>query len=231
MNSSIDYPPKSLAHYAACLLGQWKDADSQLQILSNQSQQTTTGLERYRNDPVGFSRDVLGVQWVPNVVKVAESLLIPPYRVLMPSANSQGKTHACAGIALWWFCTRQPALVISTAPKLEQLRDLLWKEIRIQTALAKQPLPVPFNGPRSLRAERDYNDFMSGVTATTSTSFQGHHGPNKLFIIDEAVGVSPEFWTAIESMFDGRGDAILAAFNPTDQTSQAYREYQHACRN
>lgn len=187
-----------------------------------------TGLEKYRDNPVGFARDVLGIHWTPSVIKVAESILTPPYRVLIPAAHSQGKTHACAGLAIWWFCTRHPAIVISTAPTLRQVQDLLWKEIRVQVRNARRPLPVPFTGPRSLRAERSPEDFMLGVTASTDTAFQGHHGPNKLFILDEAVGVAPEFWTAIEGMADGEGDAVIAPFNPTDNASQAYREYQRA---
>lgn len=186
---------------------------------------------RYRNDPAGFARDVLGVQWTPAVTAVAESVLRPPYRVLIPSGHTQGKTHGMAGIAIWWFCTRSPALVISTAPKLSQLKNLLWKEIRKQVAGSKMALPIRFSGPRSLRAERSQWDFMEGSTARDGTSFHGHHGPNKLFIFDEAVGVAPEFWTATQGMFDGEGDGWLCPFNPTDTTSAAYREYQQTTRS
>jgi hypothetical protein len=203
----------------------------QLRILQRSVGDEVEAFAKYKTDPTGFARDILGIHWTPSVIKVAESLLIPPYRVLIPAAHSQGKTHACAGIALWWFCTRKPALVISTAPTLRQVQDLLWKEIRVQVRNAKQRLPVPFNGPRSLRAARSEEDYMSGVTATTDTAFQGVHGANKLFIIDEAVGVDATFWTAIEGMFDGAGDAILAPFNPTDRSSQAYREYENATRS
>lgn len=156
---------------------------------------------------------------------------MPPYRTLIPSGHTQGKSHGVAGIALWWFCTRSPSLVISTAPKQSQLKDILWKEIRRQAAAARRPIPVPFTGPVSLRAERSPWEFMVGHTARDATSFQGYHGPNKLFIFDEAVGVRPEFWTAAQGMFDGEGDAWICPFNPTDTTSAAYREYQHTTRS
>lgn len=236
MNSSNDSPQMWLHRLARCLQERnpalWQpETSGPILSLTEAGANQIAEYSRYRDDPVGFARDVLGVSWTPAVVRVAEAMQRPPYRVLIPSGHSQGKTHGVAGLAIWWFCTRSPALVISTAPKLSQLKDLLWKEIRRQVSAARKPIPVPFTGPASLRAERSAWDFMAGYTARDSTSFQGHHGPNKLFIFDEAIGVAPEFWSATQGMFDGEGDAWLCPFNPTDTTTAAYREYQSATKS
>src|SRR5262245_33812994 len=128
----------------------------------------------YRDDPVGFCKDVLRIELVPLQIESIESLAKPPYRTLTPSANEQGKTLLGAATAIWFFCTRRPAIVVTTAPKLEQVRDLLWKEIR---RLARRlPERLPFTGPKALRVERSAEDFMTGTTARDLTSFQGHHG-------------------------------------------------------
>src|SRR5262245_11970829 len=79
--------------------------------------------DTYRDDPEGFARYVLKVTLTPLQVDVARLLLVPPYRVLVPSANNMGKTHAAAAITLWWFCTRRPCTVLTTAPKYDQVRD------------------------------------------------------------------------------------------------------------
>jgi len=119
---------------------------------------------------------------------MAELLLVPPYRVLVPSANSQGKTAGAAAIVLWWFATRSPAVVRTTAPKFEQVRDALWKEIR----RLGRGLGLPFQ-PKACRIERLAFDYAVGTTSSTETGAQGHHGPNQLFVMDEATGIDGQF--------------------------------------
>ncbi len=176
----------------------------------------------YRYEPCLFAKKVLGVTWTPKQEEIARSLLVPPYRTLVKSAHTVGKTHLAAGLALWWFLTRRPAIVLSTAPKLEQVRDLLWKEIRRQAGRL-----VTFSGPRIPRVDRAADDFMLGTTASDSVRFQGHHGPHLFFLLDEAVGVPGDIWEVIETMFQPPDHAWLCIFNPTDSTSYAYQA-EHA---
>jgi hypothetical protein len=183
-------------------------------------------LGRFRDDPGGFARHVLGIPYLWDKQEEAvRRLLEPPYRTMCPAANEVGKTFVAAVAVLWWFCTRSPALVITTAPRKDQVRDLLWKEIRRLARRSREPLGLPFQ-PKDCRIERAPDDFAVGTTARDGTNFQGHHGPNILFVIDEAVGVAAEFYEAIETMFSPPGHAVLAIYNPTDTTSHVYREYK-----
>jgi hypothetical protein len=177
---------------------------------------------QYVNDPAGFAKHELQFTFTPNQTAMAEGLLKPPYRVLAPSANSQGKTSAAAVITIWWFCTRSPCIIRTTAPKYEQVKDLLWKEIRKLARRLKRPLPFL---PKACRIERAEDDYAMGSTAIGETSAQGHHGPNQLFIFDEATGVPPEIWTATESMWKPPDHAWLAIFNPTMTTAKVYLEF------
>ncbi len=177
---------------------------------------------KYHDDPVGFARDCLQLWMTSKQEELLKSLLKPPYRTLGLSANEQGKTVTMAVAALWWHKTRGPAIILTTAPKFDQVKDLLWKEMR---RLAKRlPEPTPFQ-PKACRIDRGPDDFVVGVTARDATSFQGHHGPNMLFLCDEATGIDPEFWEAIESMFSPPGHAWLACFNPTSTSAQVYFEF------
>jgi hypothetical protein len=153
---------------------------------------------------------------------MGRGLLEAPYRVLAPSANSQGKTSGSAALSLWWFCTRSPAIIRTTAPKFDQVRDLLWKEIRRLARRLKTPLPFL---PKACRIERSEDDYAVGATATGESGWKGHHGPNQLFIFDEATDVADEFWTATETMFQPPGHAWLAIFNPTSTSSRVYLEF------
>ncbi len=172
----------------------------------------------YRGRPVDFARDVLRVTWTPRQCEIALAAERPPYRVLVKSSHNVGKTMFSAGYAAYFFLTRKPAIVITTAPKMEQVRDLLWKEIRTQARHL-----LPFAGTRGPRVDRAADDFMVGTTAQTGTGFQGHHGPHMLFVFDEAVGVEPEFWEVAQTMFCPPGHAWICIFNPTDSASAAYQ--------
>lgn len=182
----------------------------------------------YADKPAQFINDILGVHLVPRQIEAAELILKPPYRILIPSGNELGKTLLCACIVLWWFCTRRPAIIITTAPKFDQVKKLLWKEIRRLAKRAK--LDLPFQ-PKACHIERAEDDFVTGTTARDSTGFQGHHGPSQLFIFDEATGVEADFWEATESMFSPPGHAWVCIFNPTDTSSRAYLEYSSAVRD
>ena len=179
---------------------------------------------QYRDHPVEFARDVLRQTLTLQQGDMLRGLLVPPYRVLAKAGHNVGKTMGAAAALLWWHLTRSPAIIISTAPKLEQVRDLLWKEVRRQSRGL-----VAFAGPRICRIDRAADDFAVGTTARTGTALQGHHGESLLFIFDEAVGVASEFWEVAETMFAGTGHAWLCLFNPTDHASRAYRE-EHADR-
>jgi hypothetical protein len=179
----------------------------------------------YAGRPVEFVKDVLHQSLTPQQAQILEGLERAPYRVLAKAGHNVGKTMAAACAVLYWHLTRSPCIIITTAPKLEQVRDLLWKEIR---RLAPAGL-VQFAGPKALRIERAADDFAAGTTAREGVGFAGHHGPSLLFIFDEAVGVEDQFWEVAETMFGGHGHAWLCLFNPTDTASRAYRE-EHADR-
>lgn len=200
-----------------------RKAKRSLVAIQAQPKNQTTKYAQYLNDPVGFCREILSVDLVPKQQQVAKALLEPPFKVLVPSGHEQGKTFLAGCIAVWWFATRSPAIVYTTAPTKEALKDLLWKEIHAQAGkLGWKTL--------QLRIERSKSDFMSGRTARDTASFQGHHGPNMLFIFEEAEGIASQFFTATEGMFSPPGHAWLVIFNPLKQGTQVFNELKGASR-
>lgn len=176
---------------------------------------------KYRTDPAGYARDVLGVKWWAKQVEIAEALCRPPYRVLVKASHSVGKSHLAGGLVNWWYDTHNPGVALTTAPTARQVRDVLWKEVRRQRGARGG-----FIGPKEPRLESDPTHFAHGFTARDATAFQGQHEAAILLIFDEAVGVGAEFWDAAESMVQGAEYGFLAIFNPTDTTSRAYTEEQ-----
>ncbi len=183
----------------------------------------------YRDNPVGFVEDVLGIQLVSKQQEALESLLHPPYCTLCPSGNEQGKTVDGACAVLWWYSTRRPAIVLTTASTARQVHDVLWKEIHKRARQAKRPLNLPFF-PRSDRIERAPDDFAVGFTAGDATSAQGQHGENILLLMEEATGIDPEIWEAFETQFSPPGHAWLCLYNPTNTGSRVYADQMAAER-
>jgi hypothetical protein len=175
--------------------------------------------ERYKTDPAGYARDILGVEWWSKQIEVAELILKPPYRVLVKASHKVGKTHLGGGLVNWWYDIHDPGLALTTAPTDRQVKDLLWKEVRNQ-----RKGRGGFPGPKMPRLESSEVHFAHGFTAKDGDSFQGNHGPHTFIVFDEAVGVDSIFWETAESMFNDEGHAWLAIFNPTNTSSQAYME-------
>src|SRR5262245_644422 len=174
---------------------------------------------KFARDPIGYAQHILGVTWWAKQEQIAQSLLKPPYRTLVKACHKVGKTMIGGGLVNWWFDSFDPGLVLTTAPTARQVKDLLWKEVRVQRRGRGG-----FVGPKMPRLESSPAHYAHGFTARDGDSFQGSHSPHTLFIFDEAVGVGSVFWETAESMFSGEGHAWLAIFNPTDTSSQAYAE-------
>ena len=176
----------------------------------------------YRDRPEDYFRDVLGVTLWSKQAEIARSLHQPPYRTLVLSSHSTGKTFCAAALVNYWYDTHDPGAVVTTAPTARDVRDLLWKEVRIQR---KHFRDFPGHAMPILQSSDDH--YAKGFTAKKGESFQGRHDLEMLFVFDEAVGVEATFWITTKTMFKPEaGHAWLAIFNPTDTTSQAYIEEQ-----
>lgn len=174
-------------------------------------------------NPVGYASEKLNVRWWDKQKEIAELLITPPYRVLVLSAHGVGKTHTLAGLLNWWYDTRDPGVVITTAPTHRDVVDLLWTEVRLQRMAAGMGGFIGAKAPE-LRSSEDH--YAKGFTASTGESFQGRHHKQMLFLMDEAVGIDQIFWETTKSMFQPDGSAgWVACFNPTDVSTQAHQEW------
>lgn len=180
-------------------------------------------LASYRDNPVGYARDILHVTPTPDQIAVAESLLRPPYRTLVKSGHNLGKSFLGAWLVNWWFDTRDPGIAISTGPTKKSVEDIVWAEIRLQRLNAG--LPDCFIGPAAPEMRTNPDHYAKGFTASTGEAFQGRHRPNQFFLFDEAEDIDAIFWRVANTMFQPDGtNAWLALLNPTTTTSQSYQE-------
>jgi hypothetical protein len=171
----------------------------------------------YATDPVRYSKEILGVEWWAKQQEIAEALL-KYRRVLVRASHSIGKTHVAAGLVNWHFDCFEPSITLTTAPTKLQVKDVLWKEVRVQ----RQGRPGLL--PKDTRMETAPDHFAVGMTSNKSDAFQGRHEKRVLIIFDEGTGVEGAFWDAAEGMMTSEDCFWLVILNPTDTASRAYAE-------
>jgi len=185
-------------------------------VASVEEVEASTDYSRYRLDPVGYAREVHGLALTPKQEEILLGLITPPYRVLAPSANTQGKSFIGALAVSWWYDTRPVSIAITTANTQAQVEEILWGYIRDQRTKAG------LGGFKSAVAPRLWSSpshWARGYTANTGTSFHGRHNERVLIVIDEAVEIGNDMLIAAESMLQGEEYAFLCLYNPTDPTS------------
>jgi len=159
------------------------------------------------------------VRWWAKQAEVALALLRYK-RVFVKASHSVGKSFLAGGLVNWFFDSFDPGICITTAPTANQVRDILWKEIRVQRPADRRDALHP----KAPRMETGPDHFAVGYTARDDSAFQGRHEEFVLIVFDECVGVESAFWDAAEGMMTGPTCFWLAVCNPTDTGSRAYAE-------
>lgn len=137
-------------------------------------------------------------------------------RTAVKACHSSGKTFLAACAALAWIAKYPDGVVVTTAPTDMQVRTLLWGEIANACIYSKYPFPKPNQTSLKLTPKRYALGFSTSVTTQNEgVRFQGFHSGHILIILDEAPGVHPKIWDAIEGIRAGGKVSVLALGNPT----------------
>lgn len=176
---------------------------------------------RLRADPVFFCRRILGIHPWRRQREVLRALR-DHEKVAVRSGHGTGKSFIAAAATLWFLYAYYPAKVITTAPTWNQVRQILWSEIRRLHATSKVPL-----GGRVLEERIRLGDdaFAVGLSTDESERFQGFHAESVLVILDEAPGVREEIWEAAQTLLTGRTGRLLAIGNPTKPAGSFYEAF------
>lgn len=124
-----------------------------------------------------------------------------------------GKDWAVARAVLWWLFTRE-GIVLTTAPKDDQVKLILWGEVREAYAHARAPLGGDLL-PSDPHLRIGPKHYAKGVVAGEVNRLQGFHAENVLVVLDEAAGLHPWVYAGLEGCAVGENDRILRFGNPT----------------
>ena len=173
---------------------------------------------RLREDPMFFCRHILGVEPWGKQREVLRSLRDHD-RVAVRSGHGTGKSFIASAAALWFLYAYYPAKVITTAPTWNQVRQILWSELRRLHGGSRVPLGGKVLEERIRLSEEA---FAVGISTDEAERFQGFHAEHVLVILDEAPGVRAEIWEAAQTLLTGRVGKILAIGNPTRASGPFY---------
>jgi phage terminase large subunit len=188
----------------------------------------TQPCEKYQTDPVGFSRDILGVEPWTKQIEILEAVR-DHKRVSVRSGHKCGKSMTLAIVALWFYFSWTDARVVMSSVTQRQVDQILWREVRKLRARSKEWIAGEMHdlARSGFKADADLGDFREivGFTAREAEAVAGVSGANILYEVDEASGVEDIIFEAIEGNRAG-GARLLLSSNPT-RTEGEFFESHH----
>jgi phage terminase large subunit len=170
-------------------------------------------------DPVEFSRHAFGQDHWGVQAEILRSVA-KNQRTAVKACHASGKTFCAAAAVLHWITANPDGIAITTAPTWMQVERVLWGEIH--RALQSSSIPYPM--PRKTKLELGPNRYALGLSTNEGVRFQGWHG-KILIVIDEAPGVMPEIYDAIEGTRAGGDVHVLALGNPLIASGPFYEAF------
>lgn len=187
----------------------------------------------YPNDPLKFATHVLGFLSPgtpnPNGEPQLESWQVEALTALrtethisIRAGHGVGKTCFECIVILWFMCTRFPFKIPITANSQDQLRDVVWPELRKWSGR----LPEPLREQLDIQAERiQWRAAPEAAFAVARTAskdnpeaLQGFHEENLLFVIEEASGIAEVVFEVAQGALSTPGAIIVMCANPTQSS-------------
>lgn len=190
-------------------------------IEARRNQRGVRDLSGYRGKYQAYCIEVLGFAPTDQQVELVEAISRPPYRSLARAGHGVGKSRAAASAISYLYDTLDPCMVVSTGPREESVKNIIWRELHDLRARAGLG---GFKTDVSLELRSSPQHFALGMTAKDAYAFQGKHLLRNYFVLDEAEGIKPEFWDAAQSMMMGESYGLLAIYNPYTTACRAYEE-------
>lgn len=169
------------------------------------------------SDPVRFVKGLLRHKTWKIPEDILRSVAKNPLTAVK-ACNASSKTFTAAEAVLWWI-TRYPkdGIAITTAPTDTQVRVQLWGEIHKSIRDGR----VNFGPLNQKDLSLGPDNYAMGMSTDKGVRFHGFHG-KVLVIFDEAPGIMPEIWDALEGIRAGGKVHVLALGNPIVPSGHFY---------
>lgn len=139
------------------------------------------------------------------------------------SCNGAGKTFLLPRLGLWFLLAFENSIVINTAPTWRQVENQYWRHFRSAYTRARVSL-----GGKLFKTRFDIDEdwYAMGISVKKTEDFQGWHAQNVMVIIDEASGVSPMIYEAVQGIISGGVNTRLVLIgNPNQNQGDFYDSF------
>lgn len=182
--------------------------------------------ELYFDNPVGFVREVFGVEPDEWQAAAMNAVAQRQRRVAIRSGHGVGKSTFAAWTSLWFILTRFPQKTVVTSQSAPQLWDALWAEIKAWAKKLPAPL-LPLLDVKSESIELMGAPDESFISARTSRpeapeAMAGVHSENVLLIGDEASGIPEQVFEAASGSMSGHHATTILLGNPVRSSGYFY---------
>lgn len=176
------------------------------------------GLRDVVMEAAAFARGMLGHDIWDTQAAILQAMNRPHARVAVKGCHASTKTFAAAELVLWWLVRFQQAIAVTTSATGTQVEKEVWGEIHKAIRTARVAYP-----PLNLTELRFAPDrYAIGISTNEAERFHGFHADHVLIVVDEAPGVRPPIWEAIEGIRAGGDVRVLALGNPTIASGPFY---------
>ena len=205
----------------------------------------------YRTDPVRWANDKLGIpaptlrwslmdrryrdhRWdgTPDPIAAALDALAAGSDVGVESGTGTGKSYGIGAVAvLWWLACWENALAFTFAPKEDQLKLFIWKNIGELWPRFQQHFPSAVLTDLTIRMRGGLDEswaahgYAVGIKAgeTVSTKASGMHAADMLMVYEEMPGINPQVVAAGEHASVAPHNLRLGLGNPNSQLDPLHR--------
>lgn len=194
---------------------------------------------KYQHDIIAFCYEVLGCVdrvtargiKVPGITRTQKKILLALQRaahgggrIAVKAGRKVGKTWIAAAAALWFYCSFARGRVWLTAPKIDQVDDIVWIEIREAYRKAIIPIDgVPAQSSETGLVAADDRS-IKGRVSRTKEAAQGYSG-RQFYIVDEATGMAADPLEALEGNRAGGNVLTLLIANPTRTEGEFFEAF------
>jgi len=184
----------------------------------------------YETDPVGWIRERLQEHIWSKQQEICESVVENRYTAVK-ACHGPGKSFIAARIGAWWINVHElgDAFLVTTAPSWPQVQAILWREMRRAHRRGKLPGRITLDCHWYMGEGRSDEELIAmgrKPADYNEDAFQGIHARHILIILDEACGIPPSLWVAVETLMTNAHARVLAIGNPDDPGS----DFAKKCR-
>jgi hypothetical protein len=183
-------------------------------------------LERYRDNPVLFAQEVIGVTPDPWQADCLKAVGRGERKIAVRSGHGVGKTTWVSWAAIWFIFTRYPVKIVATSQSAPQLFDAFFAELKRWIKELRPELQALLD-PKADRIELLSSPTEAFISARTSRAespeaLAGVHSEHVMLIGDEASGIPEQVYQAAGGSMSGHNAITILTGNPIRSSGYFY---------